>query len=107
LAFDSLWLPIGLHFGWNFTEGVVLGAPLSGSGIDLPGLLVAHPSGPELLTGGRFGPEAGLPALLLCLVVAAFLLRDAHRRGRIIRSRRYYRRHPAQLDLPPGTSAMV
>ena len=60
----TLWLAIGLHFGWNFFESTVFGFPVSG--LDAPGLMVHQATGPELITGGAFGPEAGLillPAL--------------------------------------------
>lgn len=62
----QLWLPIGLHIGWNVFEGLVFGFPVSG--LNLPGLIVAQVDGPKYFTGGAFGPEAGLvllPALLL------------------------------------------
>jgi membrane protease YdiL (CAAX protease family) len=62
----QLWLPIGLHIGWNFFEGPVFGFAVSGTS---PFRLISQtPTGPELLTGGAFGPEAGLivmPALLV------------------------------------------
>ncbi len=61
-----LWLPIGLHIGWNFFEGNVFGFQVSG--LDTFRLLLHTPSGPEFITGGTFGPEAGLlalPAMLL------------------------------------------
>ena len=62
----SLWLPIGLHIGWNFSEGVIFGFPVSG----WTGYQIINNSftGPLLWTGGSFGPEAGLiilPTLLL------------------------------------------
>ena len=62
----SLWLPIGIHLGWNFFEGMFFGFPTSG--VTLPALLQLQISGPVLWTGGAFGPEAGLviiPGLLL------------------------------------------
>ena len=66
LRTQQLWLPIGLHIGWNFFEGAVFGFRVSG--LDTFRLIQQSVHGPELLTGGRFGPEAGLivlPALLL------------------------------------------
>ena len=66
----QLWLSIGLHTGWNFFEGVVFGFPVSG----LSFYQLTHTSvvGPDLWTGGAFGPEAG--ALLLPALVLGFAL---------------------------------
>ena len=66
LSTNQLWLPIGLHLGWNFFEGVVFGFPVSG--LDIYRLIRITVDGPVLWTGGAFGPEAGLvvlPGLLL------------------------------------------
>ena len=66
----QLWLPIGLHIGWNFFEGVVFGFPVSGLGTYK--LVLIQVSGPRIWTGGEFGPEAGLlvlPALLLGVIL--------------------------------------
>jgi membrane protease YdiL (CAAX protease family) len=61
-----LWLPIGLHIGWNFFEGNIFGFAVSGTNSFK---LIQHQvNGPTLITGGNFGPEAGLivlPAMLL------------------------------------------
>nr|WP_141810786.1 CPBP family intramembrane glutamic endopeptidase [Nocardia bhagyanarayanae] len=42
VATRSLWLPIGLHFGWNFIQAGVFGVTVSGSGPASPGLLQPH-----------------------------------------------------------------
>jgi len=67
----QLWLPIGLHIGWNFFEGVVFGFPVSGLGI-YP-LTRIQVMGPKLWTGGLFGPEAGL-IILPSMMLGALLI---------------------------------
>jgi len=74
----QLWLPIGLHIGWNFFEGVIFGFPVSG--LEPFHLTRISLQGPMYWTGGAFGPEAGLvliPGLLL-----GFLLVYCYTRGR-------------------------
>lgn len=66
LVTRALWYPIGLHFAWNFAEGPIFGFPVSG--LASGGLIIHRVTGPEPITGGAFGPEAGL------IVVAAALL---------------------------------
>jgi membrane protease YdiL (CAAX protease family) len=61
LRTGQLWLSIGLHAGWNFFEGTVFGFQVSGLGFFH--LLEHTVSGPELITGGDFGPESGLIVL--------------------------------------------
>ena len=67
----QLWLPIGLHIGWNFFEGVGFGFPVSG--LEIYRLLRHEVHGPDLWTGGAFGPEAGL-IVLPALAVGAWLI---------------------------------
>ena len=67
----QLWLPMGMHLGWNFFEGVVFGFPVSG--LDIYALTRIRVHGPELWTGGAFGPEAGL-IVLPSLVLGAALI---------------------------------
>jgi hypothetical protein len=55
----SLWLPIGLHLGWNLAESGLFGAPDSGS-VFHSGLGHGVPHGPDLISGGGFGPEASI-----------------------------------------------
>lgn len=68
-----LWLPIGVHWTWNLFQGPVYGFPVSGT--EAAGLLTLTPVGPELLTGGAFGPEASLVGVLACIAGAAVLVR--------------------------------
>jgi membrane protease YdiL (CAAX protease family) len=77
----GLWLPIGLHIGWNFFEGNVFGFNVSG--LDTYRLLLHTPSGPEYITGGTFGPEAGLIALPAMLLGAWLVKLYTHDRGEI------------------------
>lgn len=78
-----LWLPLGLHFGWNIAVAGIFGTDVSGN--DTPqGLLDGATSGATLLTGGAFGPEASIVAVIACSIVTAALLRLAHQRGRIV-----------------------
>jgi len=58
----QLWLPIAMHLAWNFSEGPIFGFPVSG--MPGEGLLTVTPTGPEVVTGGSFGPEAGLVVIL-------------------------------------------
>jgi uncharacterized protein len=86
-ATRTLWLPIGLHFGWNFAEAGIFGTDVSGT--DAPdGLLNGVTSGPVLLTGGEFGPEASLYSVLAGVLLTIVFLWLAHRRGRLVPLRR-------------------
>jgi membrane protease YdiL (CAAX protease family) len=67
----NLWLPIGLHIGWNFFQGSIFSFPVSG--LRFSGLLRLEINGPELFTGGDFGPEAGL-VVLPALALGTFLI---------------------------------
>nr|BFD89279.1 type II CAAX endopeptidase family protein [Kitasatospora sp. Xyl93] len=89
-ATRSLWLPIGLHFGWNYAESGIFGTEVSGNG-DVHGLLNASTSGSELLTGGEFGPEASVYAMLFGTLLTVAFLWLAHRRGHIVPRQRVER----------------
>ncbi|MFI2641797.1 lysostaphin resistance A-like protein [Streptomyces sp. NPDC018610] len=82
-ATRSLWLPIGLHFGWNYAESGIFGTEVSGNG-DTHGLLDASTSGAQLVTGGEFGPEASVYAMLAGGLLTLAFLWLARRRGHIV-----------------------
>ena len=79
----SLWAPIGLHAAWNFTQGFVWDVPVSGH--DTEGLVEAKLSGPELLSGGAFGLEASLIAMVLATAAGVVLVMLAIRKGELVR----------------------
>ncbi|GGA10988.1 CPBP family intramembrane glutamic endopeptidase [Dyella caseinilytica] len=78
----SLWLCMGLHAAWNFTEGTVYGIPVSG--IDTDGWLISHRTGPEWLSGGAFGAEASVVLVGICSICTLALIAVALRRGSIV-----------------------
>lgn len=74
-----LWAAIGVHAAWNFAQGGIYGIPVSGGATD--GVLVPRISGPDLLTGGAFGAEASLPAIVVATGFGIVMLMIAWRRG--------------------------
>lgn len=69
----SLALPIGLHLGWNWTQGSLLGFGISGIRLGRSLEPVFHDR-PLWLTGGSFGLEASLPCAILCSLAIAGLV---------------------------------
>lgn len=78
----ALWAPIGLHAAWNFTQSQLFDVPVSG--FDGTGLIEARLSGPELLSGGAFGLEASVIALLIVGGAGAWLVARAVRAGHVV-----------------------
>ena len=69
----NLWLPIGLHFGWNVAAGPVFGLPYLGKSYD-HGVVTCEVTGPEWLTGGYYSPDAGLFGSIALIIAAAGLM---------------------------------
>jgi len=78
----SLWLPMGLHAAWNFTQGEIFDVPVSG--FDEHGLVEAKLSGPPLLSGGAFGLEASLIALVIATTAGIWLVYLTVRKGWVV-----------------------
>jgi hypothetical protein len=68
-----LWLAIGIHTGWNVAEGTIFGVAVSGTGAHPASVLHGALSGPALLSGGSFGPEASVAAIVVCVLASAAL----------------------------------
>lgn len=82
LLTGRLWVSIGVHAAWNFTQGWIWGASVSGIPV-VESWLVSNPKpgAPELLSGGAFGPEASLPAMVIGTLVAIVVLWWAWKKG--------------------------
>lgn len=74
----NLWWPIGIHFGWNYLQGPLLGLPVTGVDLwDHDTILI---QGTELLTGGSKGIEGGVLTSIVFVLVAALLWQIWRRR---------------------------
>lgn len=78
----NLWLAMGLHAGWNFTQGEIFDVPVSG--VDEHGLVQAKLSGPELLSGGQFGLEGSIIAIIIATGLGIYMIVLAVRRGHLV-----------------------
>lgn len=79
----KLWLGIGFHVAWNYTQQAIFSSIVSGNDA-APGWIRSTIKGPEYLTGGNFGVESSVLALLLCTSTGIVMLVMAHRRGLVV-----------------------
>ncbi len=100
-----LWLAMGIHFAWNFTQGGIFGSVVSGNQIG-DGLLRSTLTGPDWLTGGAFGVEASVVVVAAGLVVGALFLWRASRSGSIVSRTGLHEAMAWQIRaIPPGDSS--
>jgi membrane protease YdiL (CAAX protease family) len=78
LRSHDIWLPIGLHFGWNFTLPL-FGVNVSGLTMRLTGFTMRWSAG-TLWSGGEYGPEASIPATAVLLLLFVYLWKAPIRR---------------------------
>lgn len=78
-----LWMSMGFHFAWNYTQSGIFSGIVSGNDAE-QGLIKAAINGPDLLTGGSFGIESSIPALVLCTATGLFLAYRAYKQGKIV-----------------------
>jgi membrane protease YdiL (CAAX protease family) len=86
LITGRIWASVGMHAGWNFMQGWVFGAAVSGITDISGGPLIMKPVAgvPDVLSGGGFGPEASLAALMISLIASAAFLYRAWSMGRFV-----------------------
>ncbi len=70
LKTGQLWLPMGLHLGWNFFQASIFG--FAASGQESPSLISQSPVGPEWLSGGEFGAEGSV--LIIPVTILSYFL---------------------------------
>ena len=71
----SLWLPLGLHWGWNWALGSVFGIPISGVRFFSNPILRGDDVGPAWLTGGHYGIEGGVAGTAALIVFTLLIWR--------------------------------
>ncbi|MBF2707851.1 CPBP family intramembrane glutamic endopeptidase [Flavobacterium soyangense] len=69
----NLWFPIAIHFAWNFMQSGIFGAITSGNE-KTSSLLTTKITGSPLFTGGEFGPEGTIQAILFCSLASILIL---------------------------------
>lgn len=84
MYYRSLWVPIAIHFAWNFTQNGIFGAITSGNE-KTSSLFTTQITGPEILTGGQFGPEGSIQAVLFCLIAAVIFIWQLYNQNKIIK----------------------
>ena len=77
-----LWLVLGIHVAWNYTQATIFGISTSGNKVN--GLIMPLIDGPTWLTGGEFGIEASVPAVILCLATGLVVLYLAVKKDSVV-----------------------
>ena len=103
VATRKLWVPIGLHFGWNIAGSALFSTEVSGNNTP-QGLLDAVMSGPAIITGGDFGPEASVYSMVFCVLTAVVFMWIAYRRGTVVPTSRAAR--SARADQTDATATL-
>ena len=74
----TLWVPIGIHWAWNYVQGNVFGLAVSGMKVG-DTILETTVNGPDIITGGAFGPEASIIAVILGTLITIVFLTNRYR----------------------------
>ena len=76
----NLWIPIGIHWAWNYTQGNIFGLAVSGANTNET-ILATTVGGPDIITGGVFGPEASIISVILGTFLTLVFLANRYRRS--------------------------
>lgn len=71
---NDLWAVCGMHSAWNFAQGNLFGFEVSGLDVSVGSLIDLNLVGSDFVTGGIFGPEAGITATFILLASIGILL---------------------------------
>ena len=66
----TIWVPIGMHWAWNYLEGGVFGCAVSGTPLGYLPLITPRIGGADILSGGAFGPEASIICVALGIAIS-------------------------------------
>ena len=83
---NDLWAVCGMHSAWNFAQGNIFGFKVSGLDVSVGSLIDLNLVGSDFVTGGIFGPEAGITATFILLASIGILL--------FIDKKRYFSNRP-------------
>lgn len=100
----SLWLPIGAHMAWNWTQGPLWGMNVSGITTE-NSVLVSVPQGSEFWSGGEFGAEGSIFAALISILVTWIIWRADWIKPSEANSK-LWKKYPASYGVSPEESEM-
>lgn len=92
IRYGQIWAPIGLHAGWNFLQGSFFGYEVSG--ISVYSFIDTIETGPDLITGGKFGFEGSIIGCIMIMASTYWIWRSAPEKF----TTQY---HPEELILNP------
>ena len=71
----TLYFPFGMHFSWNLVQSFFLSLPVSGL-LTNRTIFIPTDYGPDWLTGGKYGPEAGIGTTVILVIAILYFLLD-------------------------------
>lgn len=78
---NDLWAVCGMHSAWNFAQGNLFGFEVSGLNVEVGSLIDLNLVGNDFISGGSFGPEAGLGATIV-LLAGIFIIYILDKKGK-------------------------